>query len=245
MTTDIMKRCSSVYILIAFAGIIIVLLLVILFAYKPHFSETLSNDNADWGDFGQFFWGLGTMLLTALSVWVLFSVNSSLNEFNENLQKKQHAFELELEERRLIAQKEILAQKRINYWQEEYHQIILQLIPGGVKSDAEWLNTLRRVTILYKSMQAEKLLGVNDDALNISSRMDDINKFILVVINETNNARGIKTKNDYMLKYIVLNMLIFQLYFDVFKFKDGDVKIELNDVFPDSEEQNTKKYTTK
>ena len=141
-----MKKCSSLYIFLAFAGIIIILLCVVLFAYKPHFAETLSNNNADWGNFGQFFWGLGTMLFTALNVVVLVFVNEQLREYNDLQQEHQDDLKLQIEDNRKQFQMEMLRQKRIDNWLNIYYQIILRLANSNIKSDAEWLSMLRNLT---------------------------------------------------------------------------------------------------
>lgn len=161
-----MKKCSSLNIVIAICAILIVLLCVGAFVYKPHFSDSLSGNNADWGNFGQFFWGLGTMLLTALSVWVLFSVNRSLNEFNENLQTKQQEFEqrlekdrqdlqIELEERRLKIKQDIWRHDRIESWLKDYYTLLVELTGPELKSDAQWYNILRKLTLLYNALLTE------------------------------------------------------------------------------------------
>ena len=94
-----MKKCSSLNIIIAICTILIVLLCVGAFVYKPHFSDSLSGNNADWGNFGDFFWGLGTMLLTALNVYVFYKLTISIGESEKDrdeaalkLQQRQFEF---------------------------------------------------------------------------------------------------------------------------------------------------------
>jgi len=94
-----MKKCSSLNIIIAICTILIVLLCVGAFVYKPHFSNSLSGNNADWGNFGDFFWGLGTMLLTALNVYVFYKLTISIGESEKDrdeaalkLQQRQFEF---------------------------------------------------------------------------------------------------------------------------------------------------------
>lgn len=86
-----MKKCSSLNILIAICAILIVLLCVGAFVYKPHFSDSLSGNNADWGNFGDFFWGLGTMLLTALNVYMVYNINNTI----ERSRRAKDKFEIE------------------------------------------------------------------------------------------------------------------------------------------------------
>lgn len=63
-------------------AIIVVGTLVWALCYFPHFSNTLSGDNADWGNFGQFFFGLGTMLLTGLTAFVMLGIDTQLHRSN-------------------------------------------------------------------------------------------------------------------------------------------------------------------
>lgn len=95
-----MKKCSSLNIIIAICTILIVLLCVGAFVYKPHFSDSLSGNNADWGNFGDFFWGLGTMLLTGLNVYVFYRLTVVFGKSEEerdkaalNLQQRQFEFD--------------------------------------------------------------------------------------------------------------------------------------------------------
>ena len=82
-----MKKCSSLNIVIAICAILIVLLCVGAFVYKPHFSDSLSGNNADWGNFGDFFWGLGTMLLTGLNVYVFYHLTTVFGTSEEERDK--------------------------------------------------------------------------------------------------------------------------------------------------------------
>lgn len=215
---------------------------IFCFAYRPIFSGAISSSHSDWEAFGDFFWGLGTMLFTALSVIVLYIVNNSLNTFNENLQNKRQEFEQKLEqdrqeferkmtERRGEILKDIMSQKRIDYWQEEYHQIVIHLTQGKVKSDEEWLNLLKRVTVLYRSMQMELLHTNDEDSQNISRRMDRINAMIIKVLNDTYQARGLKTKTIFQDNNAGINYLIVNLFFDIFKLKQGLREEDMKRIF--------------
>ncbi len=94
-----MKRdCKSFNIFWAFAGIL-VLLIVAWVVYIFHFSQDISGNNADWGNFGDFFWGLGTMLLTGLNVFVFYRLTIVLHEADTkrnqaalDLQRRQFEF---------------------------------------------------------------------------------------------------------------------------------------------------------
>lgn len=87
-------------IIFAFLAILVIMLGIWFFAYRPIFStSTFSAKNTDWGGFGDFFWGLGTMLLTAMNVYVFYkltlSIGESKNDRDEaalNLQQRQFEF---------------------------------------------------------------------------------------------------------------------------------------------------------
>ena len=67
---------------IAFIGVIVVVALVCLLCYKPNFSSELSGNNADWGNFGQFFFGLGTMLVAMVTAYIMLGVDTQLHRSN-------------------------------------------------------------------------------------------------------------------------------------------------------------------
>lgn len=226
-----MKKCSSLYIFLAFVGIIIILLCVVLFAYKPHFGETLSNNNADWGNFGQFFWGLGTMLLTGLSVIVLFVVNKSLNKFYAHQQEKQQEFEKwletdrqnfqrELEGERIKIQVDMLRQKRIDNWMKIYYQIVLRLATSNIKSDAEWLELLRNLTIIHKSMINEGLFGDENNQEHVAYTLGQINSKIKEVIVESTTPGYDNDGLELYDKHFALSWSIVQLYFNLTSLKE-------------------------
>ena len=91
---------NNALIISAFAFIGLTMWGVWHFAYKPNFSATFSTNNADWGNFGDFFWGLGTMLLTALNVYVFYRLTVVFGKSEEerdkaalNLQQRQFEFD--------------------------------------------------------------------------------------------------------------------------------------------------------
>lgn len=53
-------------------------LLVCLAIYRPAVGTEISNQNADWGNFGAFFWGLGTMAFTLLNTIVFYAIYQRL-----------------------------------------------------------------------------------------------------------------------------------------------------------------------
>lgn len=67
---------------IAFIGVLVVGALVFLLCYKPNFSSELSGDNADWGNFGQFFFGMGTLLVAIVTAYIMLGVDTHLHQSN-------------------------------------------------------------------------------------------------------------------------------------------------------------------
>ena len=60
-------------------GMIILVGIVVCFvAYRPIVGTELSDDNADWGDFGAFFWGFGTMCFTLLNTIVFYTISQRI-----------------------------------------------------------------------------------------------------------------------------------------------------------------------
>lgn len=49
-------------------------LLVCLAIYRPAVGTEISNQNADWGDFGAFFWGFGTMCFSLLNAVIFYHI---------------------------------------------------------------------------------------------------------------------------------------------------------------------------
>ena len=70
------------YIIFAVTVFIAVGVLIWGVFYRPQFSSTFSGNNADWGDFGEFFFGLGTRLLTGLTVFIMLGIDSHLHRSN-------------------------------------------------------------------------------------------------------------------------------------------------------------------
>lgn len=93
-----MKKERTIIILI-FVLIVLLGVGIFCFAYRPIFSGALSSSHSDWEAFGDFFWGLGTMLLTALNVYVFYKLTISIGESEKDrdeaalkLQQRQFEF---------------------------------------------------------------------------------------------------------------------------------------------------------
>ena len=60
-------------------GLIILIGIVVCFAaYRPVVGTDISNQNADWGNFGAFFWGFGTMCSTLLNAIIFYIISQRL-----------------------------------------------------------------------------------------------------------------------------------------------------------------------
>lgn len=65
-------------------GLVILIGIAVCFvAYRPAVGTELSDDNADWGNFGAFFWGFGAMCFSLLNVIVFYHIEQRLyrNQF--------------------------------------------------------------------------------------------------------------------------------------------------------------------
>lgn len=60
-------------------GLVFLIGIVVCFViYRPAVGTELSDDNADWGNFGAFFWGLGTMCFTLLNAIIFYAIYQRL-----------------------------------------------------------------------------------------------------------------------------------------------------------------------
>lgn len=74
-----MKQHFERYWIYYLIGVIVLVGIVVCFsAYRPAVGTNISDKNADWGDFGSFFWGLGTMCFTLLNVIIFYSISQRL-----------------------------------------------------------------------------------------------------------------------------------------------------------------------
>ena len=70
-----LKRYGIYYLI----GLVFLIGIVVCFVvYRPAVGAEISDKNADWGDFGAFFWGLGTMCFTLFNVIVFYHIEQRL-----------------------------------------------------------------------------------------------------------------------------------------------------------------------
>lgn len=196
---------------------------VFCFAYRPVFCGPISDNHADWEAFGDFFWGLGTMLFSGLSVWMLYFVNRQLRENQEQQQVQQEKFQTRLEESRRKFLEDIIRRKRIEDWLESYHQIVLKLTGPELKSDADWLNLLRELTVVYKAIITEQENFSQDTLDNINKIRAKIKEAILKGYSVVDNStEGLKMA----IVNVSLNKEIVDLYFDLLALNKGSFDID-------------------
>lgn len=202
-------------------GIIIVVILGIwLFAYLPNVGSNISSANDDWGYFGEFFWGLGTMLLTALNVFVLVLLNKQLYENNESQQDRQKQFLIKLEEERRSIVQDIIVTKRLEENLKIYYELNIRITCYDLTYE-KWIDALREITLLYKSMLNNK--GLTQDIVDeINSINEDIKKTVLQSYSLPEKQRKTAIVNP------ILGMRIVNLYYKIEKNNNESVSFSLD-----------------
>lgn len=227
-------------VLVAFIAIIVIMLGVWFGAYRPIFSGGYATSNIEWGGFGDFFWGMGTMLFTALSVWMLYFVNQQLRENQEKQQKQQEKFQAKIEEERQKLLKDIIRKRRMETWLESYNKIIYKLTGQELTSDVVWLYLLREVTIIYKSIVAEQ------DSLpqETMDKINDINNRIKEVMIQSYLPDVCSKENlKFALLNVALNKDIVDLYFELLNL--NKVSFDIDFIIPQQQEEPQKERKEK
>lgn len=229
-------KTDRIIIILAFILIGLLMALVFCCAYRPIFSGPISTEHADWEAFGDFFWGLGTMLFTALSVWMLYFVNLQLRKNQEQQQIQQEKFQTRLEEERRKLLEEIIRKKRIEDLLASYHQIILKLTGPALKSDADWFNLLRELTVTFKAIVAEQDNFPQDTLNKINIINEEIKKVIIQSYSIVDNSsEGLKMA----IINVSLNREIVDLYFELLAL--NKVSLDIDFLFKEKEEGKKKK----
>jgi len=146
-----MKKQSNYKIIIALAIIAAILFVVWYLVYKPNFPNAFSNSNAEWGGFGDFFWGLGIMLLTGLNVYVFYKLTIVYG--NAEVERNKSARELQQRQFEFTQKMAII---------ESLRSIIAELITTN-KISKEMrtkiyytLNTIKLLRNLYSDNEIER-----------------------------------------------------------------------------------------
>ncbi len=222
-------------IILALGIIIVVILSIWLFVYLPNVGSAISSSNADWGYFGEFFWDLGTMLLTGLNVFVLVLLNKQLHENNESQQDRQNQFMIKVEEERRSIVQEIIVAKRLEENLKIYYELIIRITRYELKY-SEWIDALREITLLYKSMLNNK--GLSQESITeINSINEGIKNTVLAsyLLSEEQKQTAII---DY-----VLGMRIVDLYYKIEKNNNESISFSLNflnEQLAEEEQKNSK-----
>ena len=215
-----MNKQTLSNIIIALGIIIVVILGIWLFAYLPNVGSNISSANDDWGYFGEFFWGLGSMLLTGLNVFVLVLLNKQLHENNESQQDRQNQFMIKMEEERRSIVQDIIVTKRLEENLKIYYRYILHITRYELKYK-EWIDILRKITILYRSMLNNQ--GLTQDIVNeINSINEGIKNIVLAsyLLSEEQKQTAIVDP--------VLGMRIVNLYYKIEKNNNESISFSLD-----------------
>ena len=215
-----MNKQTLSNIIIALGIIIVVILGIWLFAYLPNVGSNISSANDDWGYFGEFFWGLGSMLLTGLNVFVLVLLNKQLHENNESQQDRQNQFMIKMEEERRSIVQDIIVTKRLEENLKIYYRYILHITRYELKYK-EWIDILRKITILYRSMLNNQ--GLTQDIVNeINIINEGIKKIVLAsyLLSEEQKQTTIVDP--------VLGMRIVNLYYKIEKNNNESISFSLD-----------------
>ena len=154
-------KTERIIITIAFVLIGLIMVGIFCFMYRPIFSGPLSVKHADWEAFGDFFWGLGTMLLTGLNVIVLLLVNRQLREYNDKQQSHQDTFELKLEEDRKAFQIKSQREEEFARYINNFQCIIIDSINKENPSENEMMFYSNKLLLLLWSLQTLEWLPDN------------------------------------------------------------------------------------
>lgn len=74
-----MKRYFERYGIYYLIGVVILIGILVCFAaYRPAVGTDISGKNADWGNFGTFFWGFGTMCFSLLNAIIFYAIYQRL-----------------------------------------------------------------------------------------------------------------------------------------------------------------------
>lgn len=77
--------------LIAFWGIVVAIVTLFVF-YRRIFNGDFSTESADWGDFGDFIGGVGTLFFTGLNVWIFYELTKYINHNSTKIEIQQMVF---------------------------------------------------------------------------------------------------------------------------------------------------------
>ena len=193
-------KTERIIITLAFVLIGLIMVGVFCFMYRPIFSGPLSVKHADWEAFGDFFWGLGTMLLTGLNVIVLLLVNRQLREYNDKQQSHQDAFELKLEEDRKAFQIKSQREEEFARYINNFQCIIIDSINKENPSENEMMFYSNKLLLLLWSLQTLEWLPDN-----VKQEVEDLRTAVngFLITEATNPSKTKQVKPTFSAKIVL------------------------------------------
>lgn len=151
------KKQFNIY--LAFAIIAVTLFLVWLFIYIPNYGDTISTENADWGAFGDFFWGLGNMLIAGLNVYVFYQLTITFEQSRtarEKETKHLHEQQLALQKKQIKIEQQLTLLKDVNNIVREATSI-LQLTDDLYSKITYTLMSLQTFHQLFPTLEIQQI----------------------------------------------------------------------------------------
>lgn len=140
--------------------------------YFPHFSHEISENNMDWGNFGAFFWGFGTMCFTGLNVYFFASLTKNIKQQDKTLARQKLNYTKK--RYRLEMQRNIL---------DDYLKYLNWIFDTNVitedhKVNSEWNTKLEKPVYylgnyvsLFESLQGNKVLDENIQKMKYAQKL--------------------------------------------------------------------------
>lgn len=117
-----------------FFGLSLGLIVTLVVVYFIHFHGLLSNHISDWANFSDFIYGLSTVALTAVNVWLFYKLTSAANSINTQSQETStkivNAFTIE-EKKRSRANAGVTLMQEYN---DAHDKLMQQISVGGHKN---------------------------------------------------------------------------------------------------------------
>lgn len=185
------KKQLNIY--LAFAIIAVILFLVWLFIYIPNYGNTISAENADWGAFGDFFWGLGNMLIAGLNVYVFHQLTITFEQSRrarEEETKHLHEQQLTLQKKQIKIEQQLTLLKDVNNIVREA-KVILQITDDLYSKITFTLMSLQTFHQLFPTLEIrqitlliEKIKTCNQDNAKVWIEQTSSNNQIYIPVNK-------------------------------------------------------------
>ena len=154
----------------AFGIVIVASGLIFRLAYWPHFEHSFSGRNEDWGNFGAFFWGFGTMCFTLINLLIF-------HQIEQRIYRKQM-----YDTYRMVLEKIIYNLHTKTLTNEDYINMISVL--GGIAYDSAYSNEVQdEAAKLITDCNNYKNNSSNDGFANV---VTDLVMFQICLITNSN-----------------------------------------------------------